>query len=151
MQKHRRDLQETCEKPCMKTFSIFIFKYRPVQYSRTDNTTDNGCNQCTECIPDAASHVYECADQHGLCDDHGILYQCKTGKYLSCGSYYSWNFLFLIISHATGYFQEAFPKYDDLNASVQENIADPCRKGICKRRIGDKKLPKQVRIYITFL
>lgn len=31
--------------------------------------------------------------------------------------------LFLIMSHATRYFQQAFPKYDDLNASVQENVS----------------------------
>lgn len=30
--------------------------------------------------------------------------------------------LFYILSHATRYFQEVFRKYDDLNASVQENI-----------------------------
>ena len=29
--------------------------------------------------------------------------------------------LFFIIRHATAYFRQAFPKYDDLNASVQEN------------------------------
>ncbi len=31
--------------------------------------------------------------------------------------------LFLIIRHATAYFQQAFPKYDDLNESVQENVS----------------------------
>lgn len=31
--------------------------------------------------------------------------------------------LFLIIRHATEYFQQAFPKYDELNASVQENVS----------------------------
>ena len=31
--------------------------------------------------------------------------------------------LFFIISHATKYFRMAFPKYDELNASVQENIS----------------------------
>ena len=31
--------------------------------------------------------------------------------------------LFLIMSHATKYFQQAFPKYDELNASVQENVS----------------------------
>lgn len=31
--------------------------------------------------------------------------------------------LILIMNHATKYFQQAFPKYDDMNASVQENIA----------------------------
>ena len=31
--------------------------------------------------------------------------------------------LMLIMSHATRYFQQAFPKYDDLNASVQENVS----------------------------
>ncbi len=31
--------------------------------------------------------------------------------------------LMLIMSHATKYFQQAFPKYDDLNASVQENVS----------------------------
>ena len=31
--------------------------------------------------------------------------------------------LFLIIRHATAYFQQAFPKYDELNASVQENVS----------------------------
>ena len=31
--------------------------------------------------------------------------------------------LFFIISRVSGYFQEVFKKYDDLNASVQENIA----------------------------
>ena len=31
--------------------------------------------------------------------------------------------LFLIMSRATRYFQEAFPKYDDLNASVQEHVS----------------------------
>jgi ATP-binding cassette subfamily B protein len=31
--------------------------------------------------------------------------------------------LFLIISHATRYFRMAFPKYDELNASVQENVS----------------------------
>ena len=31
--------------------------------------------------------------------------------------------LFLIMNHATRYFQQAFPKYDDLNASVQENVS----------------------------
>ena len=31
--------------------------------------------------------------------------------------------LFFIIRHATGFFQQAFPKYDDLNASVQENVS----------------------------
>ncbi len=31
--------------------------------------------------------------------------------------------LALIMSHATGYFQQAFPKYDDMNASVQENVS----------------------------
>lgn len=30
--------------------------------------------------------------------------------------------LFFIISRATKYFQQAFPKYDELNASVQENV-----------------------------
>ena len=27
------------------------------------------------------------------------------------------------MSHATKYFQQAFPKYDDLNESVQENVS----------------------------
>ncbi len=31
--------------------------------------------------------------------------------------------LALIMSHATKYFQQAFPKYDDMNASVQENVS----------------------------
>lgn len=31
--------------------------------------------------------------------------------------------LFLIMNHATQYFQQAFPKYDDMNASVQENVS----------------------------
>ena len=31
--------------------------------------------------------------------------------------------LFFIIRHATGFFQQAFPKYDELNASVQENVS----------------------------
>lgn len=31
--------------------------------------------------------------------------------------------LFFIMSRATKYFQQAFPKYDDMNASVQENIS----------------------------
>ena len=31
--------------------------------------------------------------------------------------------LFFIIRHATVYFQQAFPKYDALNASVQENVS----------------------------
>ncbi len=31
--------------------------------------------------------------------------------------------LFFIISHATKYFRMAFPKYDELNASVQENVS----------------------------
>ncbi len=31
--------------------------------------------------------------------------------------------LMLIMSHATKYFQQAFPKYDDMNASVQENVS----------------------------
>ena len=30
---------------------------------------------------------------------------------------------FCLIRHATKYFQMAFPKYDDLNASVQENVS----------------------------
>ena len=31
--------------------------------------------------------------------------------------------LFCLIRHATKYFQMAFPKYDELNASVQENVS----------------------------
>ncbi len=31
--------------------------------------------------------------------------------------------LFFIISHATKYFRQAFPKYDELNASIQENVS----------------------------
>lgn len=31
--------------------------------------------------------------------------------------------LFFILKHATKYFQMAFPKYDELNASVQENVS----------------------------
>lgn len=31
--------------------------------------------------------------------------------------------LAVIMSHATRYFQQAFPKYDDMNASVQENVS----------------------------
>ena len=31
--------------------------------------------------------------------------------------------LFFIIRHATQYFEQAFPKYDELNASVQENVS----------------------------
>jgi ATP-binding cassette subfamily B protein len=31
--------------------------------------------------------------------------------------------LFFIIRHATRYFKQAFPKYDDLNASIQENVS----------------------------
>ena len=31
--------------------------------------------------------------------------------------------LFFIIRHATRYFRQAFPKYDELNASVQENVS----------------------------
>lgn len=31
--------------------------------------------------------------------------------------------LMLIMRHATQYFQQAFPKYDDMNASVQENVS----------------------------
>ena len=31
--------------------------------------------------------------------------------------------LFFIIRHATAYFQQAFPKYDELNESVQENVS----------------------------
>ena len=31
--------------------------------------------------------------------------------------------LFFIIRHATAYFHQAFPKYDALNASVQENVS----------------------------
>ncbi len=31
--------------------------------------------------------------------------------------------LFFIMNRATKYFQQAFPKYDDLNASVQENVS----------------------------
>ena len=31
--------------------------------------------------------------------------------------------LFFLMRHATRYFQQAFPKYDDMNASVQENVS----------------------------
>ena len=31
--------------------------------------------------------------------------------------------LFCLFRHATKYFQMAFPKYDELNASVQENVS----------------------------
>lgn len=31
--------------------------------------------------------------------------------------------LFLIMNHATKYFRQAFPKYDDMNASIQENVS----------------------------
>ena len=31
--------------------------------------------------------------------------------------------LIFIIRHATRYFRMAFPKYDELNASVQENVS----------------------------
>lgn len=31
--------------------------------------------------------------------------------------------LFFILSNATKYFQQAFPKYDDMNAAVQENVS----------------------------
>ena len=31
--------------------------------------------------------------------------------------------LFFIIRHATAYFEQAFPKYDALNASIQENVS----------------------------
>ena len=31
--------------------------------------------------------------------------------------------LMMIMKHATSYFQQAFPKYDEMNASVQENVS----------------------------
>lgn len=58
-----------------------------------------------------------------MCDGDGICNQCKAGKYLSCGSLDSWNYFVFIIRHATAYFQQAFPKYDALNESVQENVS----------------------------
>lgn len=58
-----------------------------------------------------------------MCDGDGTCDQCKAGKYLSCGSLDSWNYFVFIIRHATAYFQQAFPKYDALNESVQENVS----------------------------
>ena len=80
----------------------------------------NRCDKRTKCISDGSAYDDEGTGEYDLRHGHGICNQCKTGKYLSCRSYNSGNHLFFIIRHATAYFQQAFPKYDALNESVQE-------------------------------
>ena len=41
--------------------------------------------------------------------------------------------LFFIMGKATRYFKQIFPKYDELNASVQENVSAIRREGLCPR------------------
>ena len=101
----------------------FSFSNIDNQHSGTCNPNDNGCNQYTECISDDPAYVHQSTGQYDLCDGHGIYDQCETGMYLSCSGNYSWNFIVPDHEHATKYFQQAFPKYDDLNESVQENVS----------------------------
>ncbi len=54
-------------------------------------TSDNRCDQCAECVPDDAAYDDESTGKYDLCDGDGIYDQCKTCKYLSCGSYDPWS------------------------------------------------------------
>ena len=47
----------------------------------------------------------------------------RLGKHLSCCSHYIRYDPFLYYPSCNGVFSQAFPKYDDLNASVQENVS----------------------------
>ena len=61
--------------------------------------------------------------------------------------------LFFIISRVSGYFQEVFKKYDDLNASVQENIAGiRVVKAYVREDYEDKKFSKaSYNVYKMFV
>lgn len=67
--------------------------------------------------------MYPCTGQSSVCDGYGIFNQCQTGKHLSHCSFCTGNRIILYFRKATAYFQQAFPKYDELNASVQENVS----------------------------
>ena len=47
----------------------------------------------------------------------------KAGEYLSRGSHSAGRPSVFIMNSASRYYQQAFPKYDDMNASVQENVS----------------------------
>lgn len=66
--------------------------------------------------------MYPCTGQSDLCHGHGISYQRKACKHLPCRCYLPGRLSDLYHAEATVYFQAVFRKYDDLNASVQENI-----------------------------
>ena len=61
--------------------------------------------------------------------------------------------LFFIISRVSGYFQEVFKKYDDLNASVQENITGiRVVKAYVREDYEDKKFSKaSYNVYKMFV
>lgn len=61
--------------------------------------------------------------------------------------------LFLIMSRATKYFQQAFPKYDDMNASVQENVSAirVVKAYVREKQETDKFKRASENIYCIFL
>lgn len=61
--------------------------------------------------------------------------------------------LFFIIRHATAYFEQAFPKYDALNASIQENVSAirVVKAYVCEEKETDKFHKASENIYKIFV
>ena len=67
--------------------------------------------------------MYPCPGQSDLCHGDGVYDQCKVASIYLIAVIFLGCFLVFIMKKATKYFREVFEKYDDLNASVQENIS----------------------------
>lgn len=62
-------------------------------------------------------------DHSGLCHDHGFFINAKLACIYLAAVILLGIILAFITVRAHKYFTQVFPKYDDLNASVQENVS----------------------------
>ena len=117
------DSPETCEEPCMKTFRIFLFpnidKFSTaglITRLTTDVTNLQMAYQMLLRMFTRAPASLICAMVMAFTINAKLasIYLVAVLVLGTC--------LVLIMSRATKYFQQVFKKYDELNASVQENI-----------------------------
>ena len=67
-------------------------------------------------------NVFQSARIAHLCNDNDIHHQCKACLYLSHCNNFTFCCSSFIMKATYKYFSQVFEKYDELNASVQENV-----------------------------
>ena len=116
-------LPEICAMPCMKTSSITLFQHRQILYSGSCYPHDHRRDQRAERLPDDPAHVRARSGASGVCHVHGCGHRRPAVAGIRGGGGLSGGGAGCIMIPTFRIFDRVFKNYDNLNASVQENVS----------------------------